>query len=212
MRVQGVCMSDINRSLKAKPRTEDFGSAGARRLLRGGQIPAVIYGKKDPVHIALDAREFTNKMRHFSETALLKIAVGRKHYEVLLKDYQEDLMRGEIKHVDFYEVTRGQALRTLVSVVLKGSPIGTREGGVLDQVLHEIEIECLPKDLPDSIEADVSHLEINQALHLSDMKFPETIKVLEDMSRTVASVKGVKAEVVETAEEEEAAEVVSEEE
>lgn len=212
MRVQGVCMSDINRSLKAKPRTEDFGSAGARRLLRGGQIPAVIYGKKDPVHIALDAREFTNKMRHFSETALLKIAVGRKHYEVLLKDYQEDLMRGEIKHVDFYEVTRGQALRTLVSVVLKGSPIGTREGGVLDQVLHEIEIECLPKDLPDSIEADVSHLEINQVLHLSDMKFPETIKVLEDMSRTVASVKGVKAEVVETAEEEEAAEVVSEEE
>jgi len=205
-------MSDINRSLKAKPRTEDFGSAGARRLLRGGQIPAVIYGKKDPVHIALDAREFTNKMRHFSETALLKIAVGRKHYEVLLKDYQEDLMRGEIKHVDFYEVTRGQSLRTLVAVVLKGSPIGTREGGVLDQVLHEIEIECLPKDLPDSIEADVSHLEINQALHLSDMKFPETIKVLEDMSRTVASVKGVKAEVVETAEEEEAAEVVSEEE
>lgn len=205
-------MSDINRSLKAKPRTEDFGSAGARRLLRGGQIPAVIYGKKDPVHITLDAREFTNKMRHFSETALLKIAVGRKHYEVLLKDYQEDLMRGEIKHVDFYEVTRGQALRTLVSVVLKGSPIGTREGGVLDQVLHEIEIECLPKDLPDSIEADVSHLEINQALHLSDMKFPENIKVLEDMSRTVASVKGVKAEVVETAEEEEAAEVVSEEE
>nr|WP_321265015.1 50S ribosomal protein L25 [uncultured Sphaerochaeta sp.] len=204
-------MSDINRSLKAKPRTEDFGSAGARRLLRGGQIPAVIYGKKDPVHIALDAREFTNKMRHFSETALLKVAVGRKHYEVLLKDYQEDLMRGEIKHVDFYEVTRGQALRTLVAVVLKGSPIGTREGGVLDQVLHEIEIECLPKDLPDSIEADVSHLEINQALHLSDMKFPETIKVLEDMSRTVASVKGVKAEVVETAEEEEAA-VVSEEE
>ncbi|MDC7231359.1 MAG: 50S ribosomal protein L25 [Sphaerochaetaceae bacterium] len=205
-------MSDINRSLKAKPRTEDFGSAGARRLLRGGQIPAVIYGKKDPVHIALDAREFTNKMRHFSETALLKIAVGRKHYEVLLKDYQEDLMRGEIKHVDFYEVTRGQALRTLVAVVLKGSPIGTREGGVLDQVLHEIEIECLPKDLPDSIEADVSHLEINQALHLSDMKFPETIKVLEDMSRTVASVKGVKAEVVETAEEEEEAAVVSEEE
>jgi large subunit ribosomal protein L25 len=205
-------MSEINRSLKAKPRTEDFGSAGARRLLRSGQIPAVIYGKKDPVHIALDAREFTNKMRHFSETALLKIAVGRKHYEVLLKDYQEDLIHGEIKHVDFYEVTRGQALRTLVAVVLKGSPIGTREGGVLDQVLHEIEIECLPKDLPDSIEADVSHLEINQALHLSDIKFPETIKVLEDMSRTVASVKGVKAEVVETAAEEEAAASVSEEE
>ncbi len=206
-------MSDINKSLKAKSRTEDFGSAGARRLLRSGQIPAVIYGKKDPVHIALDAQEFTNKMRHFSETALLKIAVGRKHYEVLLKDYQEDLMRGVIKHVDFFEVTRGQTLRTLVSVVLTGSPIGTREGGVLDQVLHEIEIECLPKDLPDSIDADVSHLEINQTLHLRDMTFPDTIKVHEDLSRTVASVKGVKAEVLETAEdEEEETEEVSEEE
>ncbi len=61
MRVQGVCMSDINRSLKAKPRTEDFGSAGARRLLRGGQIPAVIYGKKDPVHIALMPGNFQTK-------------------------------------------------------------------------------------------------------------------------------------------------------
>lgn len=206
-------MSDSNRSLKAKPRTEDFGSAGARRLLRQGLIPAVIYGKKDPVHIVLDAREFTNKMRHFSETALLKIGVGRKHYEVLLKDYQEDLMRGEIKHVDFYEVTRGQALRTLVAIVLKGSPIGTREGGVLDQVLHEIEIECLPKDLPEAIEADVTHLEINQALHLRDMTFPETIKVLDDLNKTVASVKGVKAEVVPTeGEEEEEVEVVGEEE
>ncbi|MGH0052381.1 MAG: 50S ribosomal protein L25 [Sphaerochaetaceae bacterium] len=206
-------MSDSNKSLKAKPRTEDFGSAGARRLLRQGMIPAVIYGKKVSVHIILDAREFTNKMRHFSETALLKITVGRKHYEVLLKDYQEDLMRGEIKHVDFYEVTRGQALRTMVSIVLKGSPIGTREGGVLDQVLHEIEIECLPKDLPEAIEADVTHLEINQALHLRDMAFPSNIKVMDDLSKTVASVKGVKAEAVEPeGEESEGPELVSEEE
>ncbi len=191
-------MSDSNKSLKAEARTEDFGSAGSRRLLRKGLIPAVIYGKNDPVHVILDSREFTNKMRHFSETALLKVSVGKKHYEVLLKDFQEDLMRGEIKHVDFYEVTRGHSLRTMVSIVLKGSPVGTREGGVLDQVLHEIEIECLPKDLPNDIEADVSHLQINQSLHLRDIAFPATIKVLEDLSKTVASVKGVKAEAVAT--------------
>ena len=203
-------MSD-NKSLKAELRTEDFGSAGARRLLRAKRIPAVIYGKNAPVHIILDSREFTNKMRHFSETALLKVSVGKKNYECLLKDYQEDLMKGEIKHVDFFEVTRGHALRTLVSIVLKGNPEGTKEGGVLEQIIHEVEIECLPKDLPESLEANVSALKINQALHLRDIVVPANVKVLDDLSKTVASVKGVKAEVVApVAEEAEAAEPVVE--
>lgn len=199
-----------NKSLKAELRTEDFGSAGSRRLLRAKRIPAVIYGKNNPVHLSLDAREFTNKMRHFSETALLKVSVGRKHYECLLKDYQEDLMKGEIKHVDFFEVTRGQVLRTLVSIVLKGNPVGTKEGGVLDQVIHEVEIECLPKDLPESIEANVSALKINQSIHLKDLIIPANVKILDDLSKTVASVKGVKAEVVASVDDEEVAEPVVE--
>ncbi|MPM31458.1 50S ribosomal protein L25 [bioreactor metagenome] len=200
-----------NKSLKAELRTEDFGSAGSRRLLRAKRIPAVIYGKNEPVHLSLDAREFTNKMRHFSETALLKVSVGKKNYECLLKDYQEDLMKGEIKHVDFFEVTRGHALRTLVSIVLKGNPVGTKEGGVLEQIIHEVEIECLPKDLPESLEANVSALKINQALHLRDIVVPANVKVLDDLSKTVASVKGVKAEVVApVAEEADAAEPVVE--
>jgi len=194
-------MSD-NKSLKAELRTEDFGSAGARRLLRTKRIPAVIYGKNEPVHIILDSREFTNKMRHFSETALLKISVGKKSYECLMKDYQENLMRAEIKHVDFFEVTRGQVLRTLVSIVLKGNPVGTKEGGVLDQVMHEVEIECFPKDLPAALEADVTSLKINQSLHLKDVVIPANVKVLDDLAKTVASVKGVKAEAVAPAAEE----------
>jgi large subunit ribosomal protein L25 len=200
-----------NKSLKAELRTEDFGSAGSRRLLRAKRIPAVIYGKNQPVHLSLDAREFTNKMRHFSETALLKISVGKKNYECLLKDYQEDLMKGEIKHVDFFEVTRGHVLRTLVSIVLKGNPVGTKEGGVLDQVIHEVEIECLPKDLPEALEANVSALKINQSIHLKDLVVPANVKILDDLSKTVASVKGVKAEVAApVAEEAEAAEPVAE--
>lgn len=200
-----------NKSLKAELRTEDFGSAGSRRLLRAKRIPAVIYGKNQPVHLSLDAREFTNKMRHFSETALLKISVGKKNYECLLKDYQEDLMKGEIKHVDFFEVTRGQVLRTLVSIVLKGNPVGTKEGGVLDQVIHEVEIECLPKDLPEVLEANVSALKINQSIHLKDLVVPANVKILDDLSKTVASVKGVKAEVAApVAEEAEVAEPVAE--
>jgi len=117
-----------------------------------------------------------------------------------MKAYQENLMRGEIKHVDFYEVTRGQVLRAMVGLVLTGSPIGTHEGGVLEQVMHEVEIECLPENLPDAIHADVSHLGLNEVLHLSEVVFPNAVKVLEDLNRTVASVRAVKEEVVEEVE------------
>jgi len=191
------------RTLTAERRTTDFGSAGARRVLRNKRIPAVIYGKKkNPIHITLDSREFHNKVRFFSETALLKIVVGKTKYECLMKAYQENLMRGEIKHVDFYEVTRGQVLRAMVSLVLTGSPIGTHAGGVLEQVMHEVEIECLPENLPDAIHADVSHLGLNEVLHLSEIVFPDKVKVLEDLTRTVASVRAIKEEVVEEVEEE----------
>ena len=186
------------RNLSAEKRTTDFGSAGARRVLRNKRIPAVIYGKKkNPIHLTLDAREFHNKVRFFSETALLKITLGKTKYECLMKDYQEDLIRGEIKHVDFYEVTRGQALRAMVNIHLVGSPIGTREGGVLEQVLYEVEIECLPSDLPENIEADVAHLGLNEVLHLKDVVFPDKVKVLEDLESAVASVKTVREEIVE---------------
>ena len=189
------------RTLSAERRTTDFGSAGARRVLRNKRIPAVIYGKKkNPIHITLDSREFHNKVRFFSETALLKIVVGKTKYECLMKAYQENLMRGEIKHVDFYEVTRGQVLRAMVGLVLTGSPIGTHTGGVLEQVMHEVEIECLPENLPDAIHADVSHLGLNEVLHLSEVVFPNAVKVLEDLNRTVASVRAVKEEVVEEVE------------
>ncbi|AEV30768.1 ribosomal protein L25, Ctc-form [Sphaerochaeta pleomorpha str. Grapes] len=185
-----------SKKLTASERTTDFGSAGSRRLLRQGFIPAVIYGKNAPVHIVLNAKEFTMKLRHFSETALLEITVGKKKYECLMKAYQENLMKGQIKHVDFYEVTRGHLLRTKVTLTLEGNPIGTREGGVLDQVVYEIEIECMPKDLPQTITANVSGLKLNQVLHLKDIALPLGVKLLEDVSMTVASVKSVKEEVV----------------
>ncbi|MFA6846309.1 MAG: 50S ribosomal protein L25 [Sphaerochaetaceae bacterium] len=184
------------RRLTASGRVDDFGSAGSRRLLHQGRIPAVIYGKNAPVHITLDAKEFGLKLRHFSETALLSIMVGDKEYECLMKDYQDNLLKGIIQHVDFFEVTRGQMLRTSVSITLVGNPAGCREGGVLDQVMHEVTIESLPKDLPETLSADVSAMTLNSTLHLSDLVVPEGVKVLDDLSKTIASVKTVKEEVV----------------
>ena len=152
-------------------------------------------------------------MRHFSETALLKITVGKKKHECLMKSYQEDLIRSQIKHVDFYEVTRGQTLRTMVSITLVGNPIGTREGGVLEQVLYETEIECVPKDLPETLQVDVSALAVNHTLALGEVVMPAGVKLLDDVHKTVASVKTVRAEVAAAEEtgEEKAEEAESEE-
>jgi large subunit ribosomal protein L25 len=191
-------MTKEEKELTAQSRTEDFGSAGSRRVVRAGRIPAVIYGKNKPVHITLDAKEFNMKMRHFTETALLAIKVGDKVYECLMKDYQDNLLKGVVQHVDFYEVTRGQHLRTSVTITLEGNPIGCRDGGVLDQVMYEVEIDSLPKDLPETLVCDVSDMQLNTVKHLSDIKIPAGVKVLDDMNKTIASVRTVKEEVVAT--------------
>lgn len=194
-------MKDTN--LSGTLRKEDFGSAGSRRVLASGRVPAVIYGKKDPIHITLDANEFQNKMRHFSESTLLTIKVGRKNHSVLMKDYQENVMKGIVMHVDFYEVTKGEVLRANVPVVLQGNPEGAKFGGVLEQVAHEIEVECLPKDLPEHIVIDVSGLGLNESIHLGMVTVPEGVRFLVDEATTIATVKGVKEVVtVEEGEEE----------
>jgi ribosomal protein L25, Ctc-form len=183
----------IEKTLSATLRKEDFGSAGSRRLVRAGFIPAVIYGKT-LVHVVINAKEFAMKRHMFSESTLIEVNVEGEVHRVFVKTYQEDLLRGTIKHIDFYEVTAGHMVKTHVRIELQGSPVGCKVGGVLDQVIHEIEIECLPKDLPNELVADVSGLEINESLRLSDVKIPATIKVLSDLNATVASVKAVKEE------------------
>ncbi|MDD3942208.1 MAG: 50S ribosomal protein L25 [Sphaerochaetaceae bacterium] len=194
-------MKDTN--LTGTLRTEDFGSAGSRRVLAAGRIPAVIYGKKESVHITLDAKDFQNKMRYFSESTLLTIKVGRKSHSVLMKDYQENVMRGQIQHIDFFEVTKGETLRTRVPVVLHGNPDGAKFGGVLEQVTHDVEVECVPSALPEHFTVDVTKLGLNESVLVGQLVLPEGVKVLTHADVTIANVKGVK-EVVSAPETEEA--------
>ncbi len=188
-------MSNEKKVLSARLRTADFGSAGSRRLLRNGEVPAVVYGKSEPLHVIVNAHEFEMKKSGFSESTLITLSVeGDGDHMVFVKTYQEDLLRRCVHHIDFFEITAGHAVRTHVRVELDGTPVGCKVGGVLDQVIHELEIECLPKDLPEVIKADVSALDINEALRIDQLSIPAGIKVLEDPEATVASVKMVKEE------------------
>ena len=187
-------MSD-SKTLNARLRTGDFGSAGSRRLLRNGEIPAVVYGKSEPLHVIVNAHEFEMKRSGFSESTLITLHVdGEKDHSVFVKSYQENLLLRCIHHIDFYEITAGHTVRTHVRVELEGNPVGVRAGGVLDQVIHELEIECLPKDLPEVIKVDVSALDINEGIRVDQIRIPAGVKVHEDAEATIATVRTVKEE------------------
>ena len=189
--------------LSAQLRTEDFGSAGSRRVLRSGRIPAVVYGKKgvSPLYVTLDAKEFRMKRNEFTETTLITLKVSdSEERKVFVKDVQENLLKNCIQHIDFFEVTFGQLLRTKVRVELTGTPTGVRDGGVLEQVVHEVEIECFPRHLPESIVADVSSIGLNETFRVKDLVVADVIKLLDDPDMAIASVKMVKEDAPAAAE------------
>jgi large subunit ribosomal protein L25 len=185
---------------------QNKGSGEARRLRRAGRVPGVLYGHSGKaVSLDLDALEFKNGIKNISESTIVKIDLEGKSYDAFVKDTQRNIMDGNIIHVDFYEVESGIALRAKVSIQLQGNPIGVREGGVLEVPLHEIEIECLPKDLPERISVDISDLKVNQSIHVRDLNLNEAVRVISGLDQVIALVKFTREETAASATEEGAA-------
>ena len=180
--------------LQAKNR-QKAGSAESRRIRKSGRIPAVIYGRSGKsVSIDLDSVDFLRNTKGISESTIVKVEVEDKSYEAFVKDTQRNIIDGKILHIDFYEVESGVALRAKVSLILQGNPSGVREGGMLENPLHEIEIECLPKDLPERIEIDISGLKANNSLYVRDIPLAQGVRLLTSPDQVVALVKFAKAE------------------
>ncbi|MDR1836094.1 MAG: 50S ribosomal protein L25 [Treponema sp.] len=191
--------------LQAKNR-EKAGSAESRRIRKRGRIPAVIYGRSArAVSIDLDAFEFVKGTKGISESTIVNVEVEGKSYDAFVKATQRNIIDGSILHIDFYEVESGVALRAKVSLHLHGNPVGVREGGMLENPVHEIEVECLPKDLPERIDMDISGLKANQSLHVRDIPLAAGVKLLSNPDQVVALVKFAKAEIAVVAVETEAA-------
>ncbi|MDR1840296.1 MAG: 50S ribosomal protein L25, partial [Treponema sp.] len=127
---------------------------------------------------------------------IVKIDVEGKSYEAFVKNTQRNIIDGNILHIDFYEVESGVILRAKVSLVFNGNPVGVRDGGMLETPLHDIEVECLPKDLPERIEIDISGLKANQSLHVRDIPLAQGVRLISNPDQVVALVKFAKAEVV----------------
>jgi large subunit ribosomal protein L25 len=189
--------------LTVSERTQ-LGSAESRRLRRQGLIPGVLYGRTDPVAISIGERELRTALGGAagSHTVLEVEVDGGSAHSAILKDFQRDKVRGTIIHVDLQEVRLDQTIQTSVSLTLVGEPVGVREGGVLTQITSEVNIEALPLEIPQHLEADVSGLGIGDTLRLSQVDVPENVKLLDDPEETViASVQLQREEPTEEAEE-----------
>lgn len=191
-------------TIEVSPR-EETGKNANRRLRASGQVPAVVYGGgKDTVPIRVDCRKIEDLLKIAGENAvfLLELAGTDQSRHTMIRDLQVDTLTGEMIHIDFQRVLLDQVVRVSVPIEITGESIGVRnEGGLLDFVTREIEVESLPTSIPTHIELDVTDLHIGQHVEAGQLTLPEGVKLLEDEERVVVSV--ALRKIVEEAEEDE---------
>jgi large subunit ribosomal protein L25 len=206
-------MADGSRpTLEVDPRPER-GTRATRRLRREGIVPGVVYGgtgQEDAVSFKVNARV----LRHVlvDGSALIDLKVDGRTLPVIVKDRQLDPVRDEIIHIDLLEVRLDEKIQTTVGVHIEGvdDAPGVKEGGVLEQVSHQLNIEALPTAIPDVIVVDVSGMEIAATMHLSEITAPDGVEFLDDLEETILATVVVPTEVEEPEEIEEETELVGE--
>jgi large subunit ribosomal protein L25 len=193
----------------AKPRVGKFNKNAARRVRVAGKIPAVLYGPgHDPVAIEVDPKQISKIL--FSESGHNTIfdveVAGQTAAKAMIVDWQREPINDLLIHIDLKRIALDKALRVKVRVKLLGIPLGVKTaGGILDQVLRQVEIECLPADIPSHIDVDVSHLEMHGVMRISGLPHSDKIKYLNSEDATVAHVVSIREEAPTAAEVEAAA-------
>ena len=179
--------------LKAYPRTQSRRN-GARNLRASGRVPAVIYGRQaKPQNLEVNAKEFGDLIHHSaSENLLVDLSVendARAKRLALVQEIQHHPLEGDVLHVDFHEVTEDEKVAILVPLETAGEAAGVKNsGGVLEHVVFKLKVRGLPKDLPEQIIVDVSHLELGKSIHLGDIKAPPGVEIIGDKHLSVISV------------------------
>jgi large subunit ribosomal protein L25 len=181
-------MSVVNVTLSAEIRTR-VGKGGARQLRRAGKIPAILYGGAEPpVPIAVEKARVLEIFRKYGHTSIFSLALDGNTVPVIIKDWQLDPITGMLLHVDFQRVDLHKPTRVKVPVELVGEAVGVRQGGILEFATHELEIECVPAEIPSRLSVDVSALEIGDHIAVKDLQLGDRIRVLDDPERVIVSV------------------------
>ncbi len=180
----------------AESRTET-GKNVNRRLRSRGMIPGVVYtAGKEAVAVAVSPQEIGAILKSATgENTLFDLDIGGSRRKVILKEFQREPLRGKLLHADFYEVALDKLITVKVHIELEGTPVGVKlQGGIVDFVTRELEVECLPADIPAKVTLDISHLELGKHLRVSDLQLGDKVKVMDEPELVIAHVVMPKAE------------------
>jgi large subunit ribosomal protein L25 len=182
-------MEEITLSVETR---SDRGKGAARRLRRSGKVPAVFYGPKSiPTPIAIDRKDFSAHVANLEGSHLIRFESASTDLQkrvALVREIQHHPVSDGILHVDFYEVDLTQRLKVTVPLHFVGRARGVAEGGILQPVIREMEVECLPTDIPQFIEIDVTALDIHDAVHFADVQMPMNVTAVFDANEAVVTV------------------------
>ena len=192
-----------NLVVEAQPREAKTKNV-ARRVRKAGRVPAVVYGaKKDPVAVSVDPKQISRVLHSASgHNTIFDLQLSGSNEKAMIVDWQYEPIKGALLHIDLKRIAMDQRLHVRVPIVLKGEAEGVKQqGGILEQMLREVDIECLPADIPASLEADVSHLVFGTVLRVADLKHDEgKLKFITDADQPVAHITAVKEVVTATPE------------
>jgi large subunit ribosomal protein L25 len=181
-------------SIAAKPR-EEIGSRAVRRLRAEGRIPAIMYGHgQEPAKLSIDQHDFDGLLRHGAH-GLLDVQVDGATESAVIKDVQYDVFGREVLHVDFARVSGDERIVVEVPLVLKGTAPGVQEGGVLNWVMHSVDVECPASNIIEQLAVNISGLRLNQALLVKDLQVAEGLKIKHDSELVVVQVTPPQREV-----------------
>jgi large subunit ribosomal protein L25 len=185
----------------AKPREGKFNKNAARRVRVAGMVPGVVYGAKEPaIAVELDPKQITRILHSDSgHNTIFDLEIGSAKSKAMIVDWQYEPIKGMLMHIDLKRIAMDKAMRVKVPVLLEGTPVGVKtQGGILDQVLREVEIECLPADIPSHIDVNVSNLGLGASIRVADLPHESKLKILTDENATVAHVVAIKEEAAAT--------------
>lgn len=183
-------------SLNATPRT-DRGKGVARKLRASGRVPGVIYGHgREPQSLTVDAREFDRLAERVRITStVIELALDGRTARTLIRELQRDPIRRHVLHIDFQELVAGEKVTVSVPLRFIGTAEGVKtSGGILEEVIHQLDVRCDPANIPDHIDVDVTPLTIGHGYHVSDLKLPEGVEPMAEPEQTVCIVSAPKAE------------------
>ncbi|WP_078556481.1 50S ribosomal protein L25/general stress protein Ctc [Bacillus alkalicellulosilyticus] len=180
--------------LKAEAR-KDLKNSATRKYRLNGQVPAVVYGKKTASQpVAVNGIEFIKTIKEIGRNGIISLGVNDNSHQVIVTEIQSDPLRGDLVHIDFFEVDMKSEIDADVRVSLVGEAPGVNEGGIVSHLLHQVSVRCLPADIPESIEVDISGLNVGDSISIGEIINNYSVAILNEPDETIVTVLHAAAE------------------